>query len=158
MRLNGIGDDVYATRKGSEQQANIGYLGTKAGADLTFGIRMQDQVDAKSYRRRLSRVVVRRVSDATEAENDVPSSQTSFQRCRNTRPFVAEVLDPGQAQTTTGQQFGYFRKMPVDAFSRQDLVTDDDRSETHMASFTVGSSPITVTTAPCRKPRSASRQ
>jgi hypothetical protein len=42
-----VGNDVHATRKGAEQQANIGDLGAEAGTDLTFGIRMQDQVDAQ---------------------------------------------------------------------------------------------------------------
>jgi hypothetical protein len=49
--------------------------------------------------------------------------------------LVAQIFGPRQAQTTHRQQFGDFRKVPVNAFPRQDLVTDDDCPETHAHSL-----------------------
>ncbi len=153
-----VGDDIDAAREGAEQQANVGDLGAETGADFPFGVRMQHQIDIQRLRYCLPGMVVGRVADAAEAEDHIAGSQSAPERGGDARTLVAEVLDPGQAQASQRKQLGNLRKVPVDAFSRQDLVTEDDRPETHVASFSVSGCLPAVTTAPCRQRRSASRQ
>src|SRR5690606_6289066 len=91
----------------------------------------QHELDAERGGRRLSRMVVRRGTDAAAAEDGVLGGEGSAQQSGDCRAVVADEMRPCQCEPAAAQHLDDARKMAVLALARDDLVADDDQSETH---------------------------
>jgi hypothetical protein len=128
-----VGDDAAAGGETPHVERIVGDFAADlgiAGANLALRIRMQDQVDARRRRGRLSGVVVGRVADAAAAEDDVAAGEAATQDVRQTLAIVAVIQRPVERQPARGEQLDDFGEMLVLTTAKGDFVTDDDRADT----------------------------
>src|SRR5581483_5913842 len=94
---------------------------------------MQFQFDVQGRRGALARMVVRRRPDAAEAEHRVARGEAAFQRRREQRRLIADVLGPGKAKPPAAEGFDDEGEVLVLPFPDEDFVPDDIGTEPHAA-------------------------
>ncbi len=133
----GVRNDAAADRKLAHLQALRRDVGTEACADFSIGIRMQLQRHAGGVGSALTRMIVRRGTDAAETENDVRCRQRAFDRRGDQRRLVGQILAPRQLKAAFAQGRYDRGHVFVLAFAGHDFIADDDGTEWHLASHSL---------------------
>jgi hypothetical protein len=93
---------------------------------------MQGNVTTERGGRCLSGVVIRSRPDATQAENVIAACERAPKRVDEAQAIIRQILRPLDSQPARTEEFHYLRKVLVCAFSRKDLVTDDDQAKSRL--------------------------
>src|SRR6267142_2977709 len=93
---------------------------------------MQLEPDAERVGRALARVIVGRRADAAEAEDDIFRGECAPQSGGDQIGNIAEVLAPGELHSSGSEYLDQSGKVLVGTLADDDLVADDDRSDSHI--------------------------